>query len=96
MLKESLETEVQNKFKFEDVEYGADDLSEDNIKRFLKLQFIQGKLQELQDNAALLHKAKNGYIADLKDEIISGKLGVDIVDLISEWWMWFEKCQNLL
>ena len=87
---------MQNKFKFEDVEYGADDLSEDNIKRFLKLQFIQGKLQELQDNAALLHKAKNGYIADLKDEIISGKLGVDIVDLISEWWMWFEKCQNLL
>lgn len=84
LLKESLGTEVQNKFKFEDVEYGTDELSEDNINCFLKLQFIEGKLRELQDNAALLHKAKNGYIADLKDEIISGKLGVDIVSLIDD------------
>ena len=83
-LKETLGNEVQNKFKFEDVEYNRDNLSEDTLKRFLQLQFTQHKLQELQDNAALLNKAKNGYIADLKDEIISGKLGIDIVDLISE------------
>jgi hypothetical protein len=50
----------------------------------MQLQFVQQKLQELQDNAALLHKAKNGYIADLKNEIISGKLGVDIGNLLAD------------
>jgi len=75
---------VKQRFKFEDVEYSTDNLSEDNINRFLKLQFTQHKLQELQDNAALLNKAKNGYIADLKNEIISGKLGVDIGNLLDD------------
>ena len=75
---------MKQNFKFEDVEYSTDNLSEDNINRFLKLQFTQHKLQELQDNAALLNKAKNGYIADLKNEIISGKLGVDIGNLLDD------------
>ena len=45
---------------------------------------MQQKLQELQDNSALLNKAKNGYIEDLKSEIISGKLGVDLGDLLAD------------
>ena len=75
---------MKQNFKFEDVEYSSDNLSDDNIKRFLQLQFTQRKLQELQDNAALLNKAKNSYIADLKNEIISGKLGVDIGNLLAD------------
>ena len=75
---------MKQKFKFEDVEYSSNNLSEDNIKRFMQLQFTQHKLQELQDNAALLNKAKNGYIADLKNEIISGKLGMDIGNLLTD------------
>ena len=75
---------MKQNFKFEDVEYSSDNLSNDNIKRFLQLQFTQRKLQELQDNAALLNKAKNSYIADLKNEIISGKLGLDIRNLLAD------------
>ena len=75
---------MKQRFKFEDVEYSSDNLSEDNIKQLMQLQFIQSKLQELQDNSALLNKAKNGYIEDLKSEIISGKLGVDLGDLLAD------------
>lgn len=75
---------MKQRFKFEDVEYSSDNLSEDNIKQLMQLQFIQSKLQELQDNSALLNKAKNGYIEDLKNEIVSGKLGVDLGDLLAD------------
>ena len=75
---------MNQRFKFEDVEYSSDNLSEDNVKQLTQLQFIQGKLQELQDNSALLNKAKNGYIEDLKNEIVSGKLGLDLGDLLSD------------
>ena len=75
---------MKQRFKFEDVEYSSDNLSEDNVKQLTQLQFIQGKLQELQDNSALLNKAKNGYIEDLKNEIVSGKLGLDLGDLLSD------------
>ena len=75
---------MKQRFKFEDVEYSSDNLSEDNIKQLMQLQFKQSKLQELQDNSALLNKAKNGYIEDLKSEIISGKLGVDLGDLLAD------------
>ena len=75
---------MKQRFKFDDVEYSSDNLSEDKIKQLMQLQFIQGKLQELQDNSALLNKAKNGYIEDLKNEIVSGKLGLDLGDLLSD------------
>ena len=75
---------MKQRFKFEDVEYSSDNLSEDNVKQLMQLQFIQGKLRELQDNSALLNKAKNGYIEDLKNEIVSGKLGLDLGDLLSD------------
>ena len=75
---------MKQRFKFEDVEYSSDNLSKDNVKQLMQLQFIQGKLQELQDNSALLNKAKNGYIEDLKNEIVSGKLGLDLGDLLTD------------
>ena len=75
---------MQQKFKFEGAEYSTESLSESSIKRFLQLQFTQKKLQELRDDAALFHKAKNGYIEDLKSEIVSGKLGVNIGDLLTD------------
>ena len=74
--------DVQQKFTFEGSEYSTENLSESSTKRFLQLQFTQQKLQELQNDAALLNKAKNGYIEDLKSEIVFGKLGVNIGDLL--------------
>jgi hypothetical protein len=35
-----------------------------------RLQFVQQRLQELQDQQALLTKAKRAYIADLKAELL--------------------------
>jgi hypothetical protein len=75
---------MPEKFKFEGAEYSTENLSEGITQRFLRLQFVQQKLQELQDNSALLNKAKNGYIEDLKNEIVSGKLGVDLGDLLAD------------
>ena len=75
---------MEKKFKFEGAEYSTENLSEGITQRFLRLQFVQQKLQELQDNSALLNKARNGYIEDLKSEIISGKLGVELGYLLAD------------
>lgn len=75
---------MMNRFVFEDNEYKLEDLSENATKLFMRIQFTQQKLAELRDHSALFSKAKNGYIEDLKREIVTGKLGVDIGDLLAD------------
>ena len=48
------------------------------------MNFAKQKIVELKDNSAVLNKAKNGYIEDLKNQIVSGKLGVDLGDLLTD------------
>jgi|TARA_B110000879_G_scaffold202354_1_gene278624 predicted component of type VI protein secretion system len=49
-----------------------------------QLQNLDRLLEEKRNLAALLTKAKNAYIAELKAEIIKNKTGVDLSSLFDE------------
>ena len=72
---------VQENFKFEGNEYNTTSLSENALKIYMKIRFVQDRIVEIKSDAALIHKAKNGYIEELKNEILSGKLGLNIGEL---------------
>lgn len=49
-----------------------------------RLQHLERQFEEKSNLMALLTKAKNAYIADLKSEIIKEKTGVDFSTLFDE------------
>jgi hypothetical protein len=49
-----------------------------------RLQHLDRLFEEKTNLMALLTKAKNAYIADLKTEIIKNKTGVDLSSLFDE------------
>ena len=70
-------------FRLDGVEYDVSDLSERGQTLVDRLVFVRTQIIELSNQAALLSKAKNAYIADLKFEIIEGRSGVDLGALFS-------------
>ena len=42
------------------------------------INFIDGKILEIQNSIALLNQAKNGYISEVKKEILSKKAGFSL------------------
>lgn len=50
----------------------------------VRLQNLDRLFEEKNNLMALLTKAKNAYIADLKSEIIKNKTGVDLSTLFDE------------
>ena len=75
---------MDQRFKIDGREYEILSMSLEGKELVARLTFINVKLQELQNNIALLSKAKNGYIEDLKTEIIQERTGVDFSDLFSD------------
>ena len=75
---------MDQRFKIDGREYEISSLGQEGKELVGKLTFINVKLQELQNSVALLSKAKNGYIEDLKTEIIQDRTGVDFSDLFSD------------
>lgn len=49
-----------------------------------RLRFVEAQLQELVNMQALLTKARNAYIADLKLEMVQGRSGLRFADLFSD------------
>lgn len=74
---------MSRRFRIDGVEYSAAALSSEGQALVERLTFAQLRLQELLNQQALLTKAKNAYIADLKAEIIKGRTGVDLAALFS-------------
>ena len=75
---------MDQRFKIDGREYEISSMSLEGKELVERLTFINVKLQELQNSIALLSKAKNGYIEDLKTEIIQERTGVDFSDLFSD------------
>ena len=71
-------------FSIGGVEYSTDGLSEEGRELVQQVKFTQLKLIELSNQQALMSKAKNAYIADLKMEIIQGRTGLDLGDLLAD------------
>ncbi len=65
-------------FRLDGVQYDVEALSDEARELFERLTFTQLQVQALLNQRAILTKAKNAYIADLKSEIVQGKTGVDL------------------
>ncbi len=66
------------------VEYDLDALSAEGRGLVERLSFAHLQVQTLSNQMALLTKAKNAYIADLKLEIVQGRTGLDFSALFSD------------
>ena len=66
--------------KIDDGEYEFDDLTDAQKKLIAELQKIEERIKEKNNMVAILIKAKRAYIADLKQEIISSKAGLDLFE----------------
>ena len=63
------------KFKLEDTEYEVESLSDQAKHTLVSLQFSTARLKELTNMHALLQRAKNSYIDNLKKEMLTDKAG---------------------
>lgn len=75
---------MSKRFRIDGVEYAMEGLSQEGKNLVARLTFTRLTLQELSNRMALMTKAKNAYIADLKLEIVQGRTGVDLGTLFSE------------
>ena len=66
--------------KLDDGEYDVDTLSGAQKKLIAELQKIEERIKEKKNMVAILTKAKRAYIADLKQEMISSKAGLDLFE----------------
>jgi len=62
-------------FTLEGQEYDFEILSDEGKKRLSLIQFTMEREEELLNMKALLQRAKNGYIENLKKEILTEKSG---------------------
>ncbi len=75
---------MTQRFRIDGAEYDAATLTKEGRALVESMTFAQMRLQELMNQQALLTKAKNAYIADMKTEIIQGRTGVDLGALLSD------------
>ena len=64
--------------------YDLENLPEEGKICVAQLRFAESKLEELTNQHALLTRAKNSYIDDLKRAIVRGRSGMDVRDLFSD------------
>lgn len=69
---------MSEKIKIEDKEYNLDDLSDFAKSQVASLKFVETKIRETNNLKAILQRAKNSYVKELKTEIISSKAGLFI------------------
>jgi len=75
---------MSNQFRIDGVEYNTEGMSKDGRNLLELLKFARLKVHELTNQHAVLTKAKNAFIADLKMEIVQGRTGVDLGSLFSD------------
>lgn len=76
--------EMVREFKIDGETYDVEGLSPEGKALVERLTFAHLQVQVLSNQQALLTKAKNAYIADLKSEIVQGRTGVDLGALFSD------------
>ena len=75
---------MTQRFRIDGVEYNTEGLSQEGRDLVERLTFMRLALQEMSNQMALLSKAKNAYIADMKTEIVEGRTGLDLGALFSD------------
>ena len=64
--------------------YRIEDLTEMARGLVANIQFTKNRISTLSNRHALLIRAKNGYISDLNLEILEGKTGIYLGQLLQE------------
>jgi hypothetical protein len=77
-------TEAPQILRLDGEEYDLSKASDEAKVLVARLQHLERLFEEKSNMMALLTKAKNAYIADLKTEIIKNKTGVDLSTLFDE------------
>jgi len=72
---------MSQKINIDGVEYDFESLSPEAKAILEKLQHTDTQIQDNKNLSALLTRAKNSYVHELKREMIEGKSGVDIASL---------------
>lgn len=75
---------MTKRFRLDGAEYDMNALPAEGRTLVERLTFAHLQVQSLSNQQALLTKAKNAYIADLKSEIVQGRTGVDLGALFSD------------
>lgn len=75
---------MSTRFRIDGVEYATGNLSRKGRDLVARLTFTRLTLQEMSNQMAILTKAKNAYIADMKTEIVEGRTGLDLGALFSD------------
>jgi hypothetical protein len=71
-------------FSIDGIKYRVDDLSDEGRVQLEWLLFVRRNLNLLKNKIALMSKAKNGYISDLKSDIVEKRSGVNLDLLFSD------------
>ena len=74
---------IPENINIESVEYETKGLSEGGIKILINLTHAELKIREMENNKAIMTKARNAYISEIKKEIIKSKSGIDLSSLLS-------------
>jgi hypothetical protein len=75
---------MTKRFRLDGAEYDVEALSAEGRALAERMSFVHLQVQAMTNQKALLTKAKNAYIADLKLEIVQGRTGVDLGALFSD------------
>lgn len=80
---QNLRTQVLQ-FTFEGNRYDLDELTKEAKVIYEKLVFTYQSIEQFNAQHAVMSRAKNAYIEDLKSEIVQKKSGVDLGSLLTE------------
>lgn len=75
---------MANFFIIDGDKYSTEGLSPDGIELVTMLKFSQRKITNLTNQHALLMKAKNAYISDIKTEVVESRSGLDVGALFTD------------
>ena len=71
-------------FTLDNQEYDIDQLSVEAREIYNRLGFVRIRLHDMKNNMALLQKAKNAYINDIKREGLKAKTGIDLSEIFED------------
>ena len=77
-------SDIPENFNIDGVEYKSAELSSESLEILKKLTFTTLKLREIQNEKALMEKARNAYISDIKFEVVQSESGFDLDNLFDE------------
>ncbi|MCV2876385.1 hypothetical protein OE810_08960 [Rhodobacteraceae bacterium XHP0102] len=75
---------MSERFTLDGNDYTMDELSDEAKALAEQLSFVAWRMKEILNQQALLNKAKNAYIAELKSEIMRERTGVDFSSFFGE------------